>query len=251
MVQMDEKVKTVVDLLEQSDYTVAFTGPGIYAESDLPREDLPEESLWKMVDPEEFTINRYKQDPESFYEEGAPYFSVLYQLEPNNVHRVLTELEKRGLLKAVITQNIDGLHRKAGSKKVLKLHGTIRSATCTHCERKINIEDIIGDQDIDDISFPLLCPGCGKPLKPDVVLPGEPLPPAYYKARDEARQAELMIVIGPEQRLEQDLELPGECKNIVVIASEPTPFDKGARVVINEEPGKVMKLLLKELDQKK
>ncbi|MFO8191388.1 MAG: Sir2 family NAD-dependent protein deacetylase [Bacillota bacterium] len=251
MGQVDEKVKTAVDLLEKSNYTVAFTGPGIFAESDLPREDHPEESLWKMVDPDEFTIHRYKEDPESFYEEGAPYFSMLYRLEPNNVHRVLAELEKRGLLKAVITQNIDGLHRKAGSKKVLKLHGTIRSATCTHCERKINIEDIIGDRDIEDVSFPLLCPGCGKPLKPDVVLPGEPLPPAYYKARDEGRQADLMLVIGPEPRFEQDLELPGECKNIVVIASEAVPFDRGARVVINGNPGKVMNLLLKELDRRK
>lgn len=91
MDQVDEKVKLTADLLEQSEYTVAFTGPGIFTESDLTRGDLPQAGLWTMIDPDDFTIQRYKQDPESFYEAGAPYFSALYQLEPNDAHRVLAE----------------------------------------------------------------------------------------------------------------------------------------------------------------
>lgn len=164
------------------------------------------------------------------------------------MHSVLAELEKRGLVKAIITQNIDGLHQEAGSKKVLEIRGNLRSATCVHCDRKISIEDLLADAGED--SFLPVCSECGEPLKPDVVLIGEPPPPDYDKAKEEARRADLMIIIGSIMPFSPDNQLPADCKNIVVINRSTTFYDERARVVINDNPPKVMELLLEELNKR-
>ncbi|MBW6463195.1 MAG: Sir2 family NAD-dependent protein deacetylase [Bacillota bacterium] len=242
------KVTKLMEILVKSKYAVVLTGPGITAEYDSSYTKNLNNRLMTMLDPEEFTIGRYKDDPESFYDLGAPFFSMIYETAPNEVHLALAELEKQGLIKSVITQNVDGLQKVAGSKKVFEIHGTIKTASCTHCNRKVAIEDVIPENG--ECELPLHCPDCGEPLKPDVRLHGEPLPEDFYKAKEEARRADLMIIIGSAIDLSPDNELPAACKNIVTINAEPTVYDGKAILSIQEKPVLVLKLLLEVIDKR-
>ncbi len=246
--QLLESINKVCDLLEQSNYTVVLTGAGISTEGDVPDSRNPGNWLWTMLDPDDFTIRRYKNDPASYYEAGAPFFSLLNQVEPNEVHLALTELQKRDQVKTIITQNIDGLHQKAGSKNVLEIRGTLKSASCLHCDRQVAIEDLVADAG--EESFPPLCPKCGEPLKPDVVLVGEPPPPDYHKAKEEVQRADLMVIIGSSLHVSPDNQLPADCKNLIIINRTPTFYDRQAKVVINKSAITVMKLLLEELNKR-
>ncbi len=249
MEQLHEKVKEVADLLTESNNTVVFTGRGISSEDYDHNLSSPGKNLPVMVAPEDFTIQRFKDDPQSFYEEGEPFFSMIYQLEPNEVYTTLAEFEKRGLVKSIITDNIDGLHKKAGSRQVLEIRGTLRSASCTQCNRQVAVEDVLADAE--EGKFLPLCPDCGEPLRPDVVFSDESLPPDFYTAKDEAKKAELMLIIGSTMEASPENQLPAECRNLVVINQAPTAYDQRAKVVINDNPKKVMKLLLEELNNRK
>lgn len=249
MKSLHEDIKKIADLIEQSRHTVVFTGAGISAERGLSDFLNPGSRLPTMLAPDEFTIQRFKKNPAAFYEAGVPYFDILEQIAPNEVHTGLAELEKRGLVKAIVTQNIDGLHQKAGSKNVLEIRGTLRTASCVQCDLTLAIEDVPADTE----EKPLvpLCPECGEPLKPDVVLSGEPPPPDYHKAEEEIKQAELMIVVGSGLQSSPADQLPADRKNLVIINDTPTSYDQKAKVVINESPVRVIRLLLEELNNRR
>ncbi|MFO7953101.1 MAG: Sir2 family NAD-dependent protein deacetylase [Bacillota bacterium] len=243
---LDEKIKQVAELLKNSKYPVALTGPGINAGSTNPVNEKLNNHLWTMLDPDDFTIHSYKDDQNSFYKEGAVLFSILAEAEPSKAHLALAKLEKQGLIKAIITQNVDGLHQQAGSRNVLEIRGTLRSASCTQCEHTATFEEIIAG--LEDDSSPPLCPHCGQPLKPDLVLADDPMPPDFYQAKEEAKKADLFIIIASNMRTSPDNQLPVECPNLVVINKDPTYFDEQAKIVLKEDPVKVMNLLLKGLD---
>lgn len=248
MENLIDKVTKLMDMFVESEYTVVLTGPGITTEDDSSDTINLNNRLMTMLDPEEFTIGRYQDDPESFYDPGAPFFSIIYETMPNDVHLALAELEKHGQIESVITQNVDGLQKEAGSKKVFEIHGTIKTGSCMHCNRKVAIEDIVPEDG--ECELPLLCPDCGEPLKPDVRMHGEPLPDDYYKAKEEAQRADLMIIIGSTIDISPDNELPAACKNIVTINAEPSDYDRKAILSIKEKPALVLKLLLVEIEKR-
>jgi NAD-dependent deacetylase len=242
-----EKIREAVKLLEQSHYAVVLTGAGISEESGIADYRYSDRGLWTMLDPDDFTIQRYKENPNAFYEIGAPYFSMLEQAKPNETHTVLTELEKRGLVKVIITKNFDGLHQMAGSKNVLEIYGTLKSASCLSCNLQVEINDIAAD--LEKGRAPL-CAKCGEPLKPDMAFADEPLPPDYYKAHEEAGRADLVIVIGTNMLASPTKELLEHVNNLIIINRSPTAYDQQAKVVINDSPARIMKLLLEELDNR-
>jgi NAD-dependent deacetylase len=242
-----EKIKEAVKLLEQSHYTIALTGAGISEESGIVDFRSSDRGLWTMLDPDAFTIQRYKENPNAFYEIGAPYFNMLEQAKPNETHIVLAEMEKRGLVRFIITKNVDGLHQVAGSKNVLEIYGTLKSASCVSCSLQVEIKDIATDI---EKGLPPLCTKCGKPLKPDMVFAGEPLPPGYYKAHEEANRADLVIIIGTNILASPTKELLEDTGALIIINRTPTAYDQQAKVVINDSPARVMKLLLEELDSR-
>ena len=248
MEQLHEKVKEVADLLTESNYTVVFTGAGVSAEDYKQNASRSGNGLPVMIAPADFTIRRFKDDPQTFYEEGEPFFSMIYQFEPNEVHTTLVELEKRGLVEAIITDNIDGLHKKAGSKQVLEIRGTLKSASCAQCKRQVAIDDVLANAE--EGKFLPLCPDCGEPLRPDVVFSDEPLPPDFHTAKNEAKKAELMMIIGSSMEASPEKQLPDQCENLVVINQSPTVYDQRAKAVINDSPKEVMKLLLEELNNR-
>ncbi len=242
-----ESVNKIIDLLRKSSHAVVITGSGIIDSASSGTEyNSSADRLPTMVSPGDFTINRYKGGSGPFYEEGAPFFSLLYKAKPNYVHYKLAALEKRGLVKTIITYNIDGLHKMAGSKNVLELRGTIRTATCTQCEYHAATEELI--ESTGEEQLPLRCPDCGKPMKPDVALEGDPPPPDYHKAMQEAGKADLIIVLGLDMHIFTDKELIADQKELVVINDGPTHFDQAVKVALNEQPIKVMELIMEQLD---
>lgn len=245
MEQLQKDVKKIAELLKNSSYAVALTGSGVSDEGDTVNFRSPGSGMWTMLDPDDFTIQRFKENPNAFYEIGAPFFSVLEKTEPGKAHQVLAELEKQGLIKAIITKNIDGLHQQAGAKNVLEIYGTLKSATCTHCELQVETNKIADELEKGQLPR---CPECGAPLKPDVVLFGEELPDDYDKAKEEISKADLVLVIGTMIITSPTRDLLADNDNLIIINISSTTQDKRAKIIINENPDKVMEHLIESLN---
>jgi NAD-dependent deacetylase len=245
MEQLDEKVQKVAALLKNSSYAVIITGSGLSDKGDEVNFRSPGSGMWTMLDPDEFTIQRFKENPNAFYEIGAPFFSMLED-KPGEAHKAIAELEKKGLVKAIITKNIDGYHQEAGSKNVLEIYGTLRSASCTGCEYKVETKDIIDE--VEKGNLPK-CPDCGQPLKPDVTLFGEPLSEDFHKAKHEIEKSDLVLVIGTAIITSPSKELLANSNNLVIINRDSTTQDYRAKEIINTSPDKVLQLLLEALNK--
>jgi len=156
-------VTRLAELLQRRRPCVVLTGAGISTESGIP--DLRSAGgIWERYDPAEVaTIEAFRRDPVRVWEFYALRLDVLARAEPNAGHRALAALEQRGLVRAIVTQNVDGLHARAGSREVVEVHGSLREAECIHCGVRVPIENALA-------SLPLpLCPECGEILKPGVV----------------------------------------------------------------------------------
>jgi NAD-dependent deacetylase len=228
-----EKAARLAELLRESESTVALTGAGISVPSGIPDFRTPGEGLWEKVDPMEVAhIDVFRRDPARFWSFYRPRLHSLGDVEPNDAHRALAELERRGLLDAVITQNIDRLHRKAGSERVIEVHGSIGTASCQWCGASFELERV--DQLFDDEGA-ARCPDCSGPVKPDVVLFGELLPAeAMAEAESLAAGADLMLCIGSSLEVFPVAGLPSVTMEgggrVAVITKGPTPFDGDASV---------------------
>jgi NAD-dependent deacetylase len=245
MEEIRQKVRALAELLKAANYAVVLTGAGVSTESGVPDFRNPESGFWTTISIELFTIDGFKANPKAFYEAGLPLFRIIEAAQPNRGQVTLARLEEAGLVKALITQNVDGLHQKAGSKKVFEIHGTLKRASCLFCRQGVGADEVIAD--IEEGLIPPLCIECGEPLKPDTVLFGEPLAPAYHQALQEAEKADLIMVIGSSMQVSPANQLPAMCDNLVIINRTPTFYDSQARVVINESIVSVMDLLWDEL----
>lgn len=245
MEQLHKKVKKVADLLKDSNYAVVLTGSGISDKEDDANFRSPGSGMWTMLDPDDFTIQRFKENPNAFYEVGAPFFSMLED-KPGEAHEAIAELEKQGLVKTIITKNVDGFHQEAGAKNVLEIYGTLRSASCTSCEYKVETKDIAGDLEKGHLPE---CPDCGQPLKPDVVLFGEPLTEDFHKAKHELEKSDLVLVMGTSIVTSPTKELLANVENLVIINLFATTQDSRAEIIISETPEKALKLLMENIDE--
>ena len=174
---------------------MVLTGAGISVPSGIPDFRTPETGLWANVDPMEVAhIDVFERDPARFWSYYRPRFQSLGDKRPNPAHEAVAELERRGLIEGVITQNIDRLHRAAGSRNVVEVHGSIETSSCVACDAAFGLEEVDALFDADGVA---VCSSCGGPVKPDVILFGEMLSEsAMARARDLAERAELMICIG-------------------------------------------------------
>jgi NAD-dependent deacetylase len=235
--------------LQKSTHTVALTGAGISTESGIPDFRSPGEGFWTKVDPAFFTVQGFKNNPAEFYRFGMGLFQDILNASPNQAHFALAELQQRGLLRSIITQNIDGLHQKAGSDRVYEVHGNLRGATCFKgCARQVPIEEVV--RQIFGGQLPPLCNDCGRPLKPDVVLFGEGMAPDFSEAINEVRTADLILIIGASMRVAPVNMLPRMVKNMVIINRERTMHDRRARAVIHGDASEATRLIVEELDRR-
>jgi NAD-dependent deacetylase len=168
---------TLAELIRTAGSVVALTGAGISVPSGIPDFRSPGTGLWEEVDPMEVAhIDAFRRDPVRFWSFYGQRFATLAEKLPNGAHRALVRMEERGLLDAVITQNVDMLHRSAGTRELVELHGSIASCSCPGCRASRTLAEVRLRLDADPEGVPR-CERCdGEPLKPDVVLFGELLP---------------------------------------------------------------------------
>ncbi len=250
---MDEKIRKIVDLILGAEYCVALTGAGISTESGISDFRTPGKGLWEKLPAEAFSTWAFKINPKGLYKHGMAMFEELLAAKPNPAHKMLAILEERGLLKAVITQNIDGLHHKAGSKNVFEIHGHLRTGTCMKCGKKYKMEEIM--KKLKEGELPPRCDDCKKVIKPDVVLFGDSLPPKEYgKSLDTVRECDLMLVLGSSLVVTPASGLPaiamGSGAKLVIMNKMSTGYDGEAEVVIHEPLGKIAEAILKELESR-
>lgn len=221
-------------LIERAGSVVALTGAGISVPSGIPDFRSPGTGLWANVNPMEVAhIDAFRRDPVRFWSFYGQRFQTLEDKQPNGAHRALVELERAGLLEAVITQNIDRLHARAGTQNVVEVHGTIAHSSCLVCGLRYELGDVRARLEGDPKGVPRC--DCGEPLKPDVVLFGELLPvAAFARAEDLAAGAGLMLCIGsslevyPVAGLPETTLLAGG--RIAILTQGPTPLDRHAAV---------------------
>jgi NAD-dependent protein deacetylase/lipoamidase len=217
---------------------VVLTGAGVSTESGIP-DFRSETGIWAEVDPFEVaSIRAFRRDPArvwGFYRERV---HVLRDAEPNAAHVALAELENRGLVEALVTQNIDLLHTRAGSRDVVEVHGSIRSARCLACLWTEPIDVVLAQ--LDEGPVPT-CPQCGEVLKPGVVLFGELLPEgAIERATQAARGARLMLVVGSSLEVWPVAGLPLEARSFAIVNRGPTALDEHALLTIDACAGETL-----------
>jgi NAD-dependent deacetylase len=220
-------------LLRDSERVVALTGAGISVPSGIPDFRSPGTGLWEKVDPMEVAhIDAFHRDTKRFWDFYRPRFQALGDKRPNRAHEALAELESRGVLEAVITQNIDQLHRKAGSRRVIEVHGSIATSGCTSCGASYPLAQVAELFDEDGIAS---CRSCAGKVKPDVVLFGELLPEAAMaEAQARCAAADLLLCVGSSLEVFPVAGLPeltlGAGGRVAIITRGPTPYDDEAAV---------------------
>jgi NAD-dependent deacetylase len=220
-------------MIRSAESAVALTGAGISVPSGIPDFRTPGKGLWEKVDPMEVAhIDAFHRDTKRFWSFYRPRFSMLGDKTPNPAHHALAELECRGLLDAVITQNIDRLHTKAGSDRVVEVHGSIATSSCTSCSASYPLERVGELFDEDGVAT---CACCMGKVKPDVVLFGELLPEAAMReAQRLASGADLLLCVGSSLEVFPvaglpELTLAGGGR-IAIVTQGPTPYDDRAAV---------------------
>ena len=239
-------IHEVKRLIDESRYLVAFTGAGISADSGIPTFRGPN-GLWRRYKPEELASPEgFSRNPRLVWEWYAWRMSIIAKAKPNPAHIFLAKLEELGVLKVVITQNVDGLHQRAGSKNVIELHGNIWRVRCVECGYKWVLGEPPKDQEL-----PLHCIKCGGLARPDVVWFGEPLPTeALRRAYNEMLNADVVMVIGTSGAVEPAGSLPliayERGAKIVNVNPEPNRYDSIAYINVRERAAAFFDSLLKE-----
>ena len=231
----------LAELIRSAGSVVALTGAGISVPSGIPDFRSPGTGLWENVDPMEVAhIDVFRREPERFWHFYGNRFATLREKQPNGAHFALAELERRGLLDAVITQNIDGLHEAAGTQDLIEVHGSISHSSCLECLRRYELEDTRARLAADPDGVPRC--DCGQPLKPDVVLFGEYLPQeAMARAEELAERADLLLCVGSSLEVYPVAGLPSVTLRaggaLAIVTQGATQYDERAAVRL---PGDVV-----------
>jgi NAD-dependent deacetylase len=242
----------LAELIRVSERAVVLTGAGISIPSGIPDFRTPGKGLWEKVNPMEVAhIDVFRREPDRFWQFYGSRFASLKGVEPNAAHQVVAELERSGHVRGVITQNIDRLHRAAGSRTIVEVHGSIEYCVCMECGGRVHHDRII-DMLEGGLRGAPECEACISPLKPNVVLFGELLPEeAMSEAFALASEADLMIAIGSSLEVHPVASLPGITLDaggrLALITQGPTPYDRRADVKLDgdvvEELGAVLRAL--------
>jgi len=234
-------------LIVESQPCVVLTGAGISTESGIPDFRSPT-GIWRAYEPMEYaTIHAFRRDPVKVWEFYSKRLGVLQDAEPNPAHYALAGLERRGLVEAVITQNVDRLHDLAGSRRVIEVHGSLRSSSCPACGRREPFDRVV-----ELLPVPV-CADCGTVLKPDVVMFGELLPEsALEEASRLVRKAGLLLVVGSSLEVYPVAGLPGEAlaggAKLAIVNKGPTGYDRRAELVIDAAAGEILAAVLSSVD---
>lgn len=244
---MELLIKESAKLIKESKYTIAFTGAGISVESGIPP-FRGEHGLWNKYNPEVLDLGYYLQNAADCWEYIREIFYDFFaDAHPNQAHKVLADMESKGLLKSVITQNIDNLHFEAGNKTVHEFHGNSKKLKCLKCQR------VYDANEIDFATIPPRCVDDGEILKPDFIFFGEGIPhEAYTNSFADAEKADVCIIIGSTGEVTPASYVPRTAKqsgaSIIEINPEESSFTSSVSDIhLKGKASEVMTLLAKEL----
>jgi NAD-dependent deacetylase len=246
------EVAELAGLVRGARSVVALTGAGISVPSGIPDFRTPRTGLWEKVDPMEVAhIDAFHSDPVRFWRFYGERFATLGAKRPNGAHRALVTMEERGLLDAVITQNIDMLHRKAGTRELVEVHGSIASGSCLACGGEVGLDDLRARARSEADGVPR-CLDCRVALKPDVVLFGEMLDQLRLElARALCRRADVLLCIGSSLEVHPVAGLPlithDAGGTVAILTRGPTPLDAIAGVRLSGDVVRELEALLNAL----
>jgi len=233
------EAETLAELIRANQPCVVLTGAGVSTESGIPDFRSPT-GIWARYDPMEYaTIAAFRRDPVKVWDFYAKRLGVLAEAEPNGTHLALARLEERGFIEAVVTQNIDRLHERAGSRAVIEVHGSIRTSSCLECGNRVPLDEVARRLPVPE------CELCGAVLKPDVVMFGELLPAdAMARAVALAQRAALMVVVGSSLEVWPVAGLPQETLDaggrLAIVNRDTTPYDADATLVVRDSAAAVL-----------
>jgi NAD-dependent deacetylase len=242
-------VEALAALIEERKPCVVLTGAGVSTESGVPDFRSPT-GLWAQFDPLEYgSIEAFHADPEKVWSFYAPRFAMLTKAEPNDAHLALAELERRSYVRAIVTQNIDLLHERAGSREVVEVHGSIRTSTCPGCGAAYALPEV---RELLDGAAAPACTRCGAIVKPDVVFFGELLPEAAIeRAFALAREATLMLVVGSTLEVQPVAGLPLKTLRaggaFAIVNRGPTALDGLATLRLDGSAGEILSAVARRL----
>lgn len=250
---MASQVDTLANAIVNARKAVVLTGAGVSVPSGIPDFRTPETGMWANVDPMEVAhIDTFSNDPERFWSFYGERFAKLGDKVPNGAHEAIAELERRGLIEAVITQNIDRLHHMAGTEDLIEVHGSIEFSDCLACGATYELE-WVRDQAAEN-GIPR-CDQCdvAPPLKPKVVLFGEMLPEdALHRSAQLAQDVDLLIAIGSSLVVHPVAGLPSitlrSGGQVALVTNGPTPFDEDAFVKLDGDVEAEMTALIAAID---
>lgn len=244
-------IEDAAELLRRAKRVVVLTGAGISSPSGIPDFRSEGSGLWSRDEPMEVaSLTAFRTSPERFFNWFRPLAGHIYNAKPNPAHIALAEFENAGYELTVVTQNIDGLHQKAGSRHVVEMHGTLRTLSCTECFKRFEsaffLEPYIRDGNIPR------CLNCNGILKPDVILFGEQLPQsAWFDAQRAARQCDLMLVAGSSLEVLPVAGLPMQAldrgAHLIVINHTPTYVNVRADVVLMDDVASIIPEIAKRV----
>jgi len=249
--RLEEGVRSAAEIIRNSKQGAVLSGAGISTPSGIPDFRSQDTGLWSADDPMEVaSLLSFRYRPEAFFDWMRPLAAKIRSAKPNPAHYGLAQMQQAGFLQTIITQNIDGLHQRAGSTNVLEVHGSMNTLTCIGCFRQFSSEPYI-DPYIDQRAVPY-CPECGKILKPDLILFGEQMPAlTWLKAQEASRKCDLMIVAGSSLEVLPAAGLPMRAiengGHLIIINHSTTYLDMRADVVFHEDLAVVLPLITERI----
>jgi NAD-dependent deacetylase len=242
--RLENDYQKAAEWIAEAKRAVAFTGAGISVESGIPTFRGPE-GLWSRYDPQILDLGYFHAHPlESWRVIKEIFYDYMgSRARPNAAHRLLAALERLGILRGVITQNIDNLHQEAGSRRVVEFHGTAQRLECTSCRKKWEFEEKMLE------TLPPACPDCGGLLKPDFIFFGEAIPPdAYRESVELCRDADLLIIVGTTGEVMPASMIPYEAQQakVIEINVEPSRYTEELTDLFLRERATMAAKMLKE-----
>lgn len=246
-----KEIEFAAELFRQAKHPLALTGAGISTPSGIPDFRSEGTGLWAKSEAMEVaSLSTFRYNPTLFYQWFRPLSSQIVDALPNAAHIALAKLEEAGFLDTIITQNVDILHQKAGSKNVIEMHGTLGALSCTQCFHQFEATPFLTPF-IEEGTIPH-CPDCGAILKPDVILFGEQLPQkAWLKAQNSARNCDLMIVVGSSLEVLPVAGLPMQTLDrgghLIIVNQSPTYLDIRADIIFTQDAATLLPALVDEV----
>lgn len=233
-----DSIQKLARLIMENKDTLVLTGAGVSTESGIPDFRSPDTGLWSQMDPMELlSRSALSRNPAEFWRRSEPIFRMMATAQPNSGHYALAQLEKKGFIKGIVTQNIDSLHQQAGSNSVLEVHGHLRTARCPQCGAERQMPPLLDQVAAGD--NPPRC-NCGGIFRPNVVLFGDPLPDAFHLASQRARVCDLLLVIGSSLEVAPVCWLAPAASKLAIINLGETQWDEIASVLVRGTAGEVL-----------